>query len=136
MKEKVHEHLLAELALASRSNTTFVISAVLFNIFVLVFSSAIAAINNPFSITIFGLLVVSSGIMTTTALKALDKGKQSCDLYHESLLKLYRDSHVSEYWPEAIDGNIEERGNLHERVVVVIGTIAIVIPLLSKLAFF
>ncbi len=133
MIEKVHDYLVYELDRSSKSDTVFVISAVLFNILVMFINwaqaSSIAAGRG--SIAIFGIFLVGVLFVSGAALIALVNSKRICIRCHEALEKIYENEGVSDYFPKnmAILGN--KRFVLSFIVVAGTGLIATLVPVIS-----
>jgi hypothetical protein len=100
MLERLHQHIVEELGQSSRTDTVFVVAAVLINLLL----AGINAANNE-----LGLASISFGLLTLVvnfvALLGLCKGQETRQLLLESLLKLYRDQNVEGYYPVQLLGN-------------------------------
>lgn len=133
MIEKIHDHLVSQLDRSSKSDTVFVISAVLFNILVMfvnwVQASSIASGRG--SMAIFGIFLVGALVVSGAALIALVNSKQICIRCHEALEKIYEKEGVSDYFPK----DMANLGNKHFVLsfIVVAGTglIAALVPVIS-----
>ena len=105
MLERVHEHIVGELGQSARTDTIFVITAVVFNLVVLGINSAVAGEaadgGDVTSDTILGVLVVVSLIINTIAVAALYVGRATRSKLLEGLLAMYRDNEVAQYYDAA-----------------------------------
>ncbi|MFL7808389.1 MAG: hypothetical protein AB8I80_07150 [Anaerolineae bacterium] len=138
MLERVHEHIVSELGQSARTDTIFVITAVVFNLVVLGVNSAVAgeASNggNVTSDTILGVLIVVSLIINTIAVTALSVGRATREKLLEGLLAMYRDNEVAQYYDPSLLTNYARRYWLFTGVIVCLGLTAIVVPLIVRLS--
>jgi hypothetical protein len=138
MLERVHEHIVSELGQSARTDTIFVITAVVFNLVVLGVNSAVAgeASNggNVTSDTILGVLIVVSLIINTIAVTALSVGRATREKLLEALLAMYRDNEVAQYYDPSLLTNYARRYWLFTGVIVCLGLTAIVVPLIVRLS--
>jgi hypothetical protein len=136
MLERVHEHIVSELGQSARTDTIFVITAVVFNLVVLGVNSAVAgeASNggNVTSDTILGVLIVVSLIINTIAVTALSVGRATREKLLEGLLAMYRDNEVAQYYDPSLLTNYARRYWLFTGVIVCLGLTAIVVPLIIR----
>ena len=129
MIERVHEHILAELQQNSRTDTIFIITAILLNLLALGINSLVAGVGSDLTQTVimvmFTILIV---VVNFVVILGLQRGKQTRQKLIEGLLRMYRDQGVDGYYDESLLGNYEMRYNLFMMVVVVTGIVAIVVP--------
>jgi sensor c-di-GMP phosphodiesterase-like protein len=134
MIERVHEHIIAELQQNTRTDTIFILTAVILNLLTLAINSAIANTSrsktNVFiamfifvSLTVVVNLVVISGML---------KGKQTRTKLLNGLMKMYKDQGVEGYYDPVILLNYNARYNLFILTVVCLGLIAIVVPFVIR----
>jgi hypothetical protein len=137
MLERVHEHIVGELGQSARTDTIFVITAVVFNLVVLGINSAVAGEaadgGDVTSDTILGVLVVVSLIINTIAVAALYVGRATRSKLLEGLLAMYRDNEVAQYYDAALLTNYGRRYWLFTGVIVCLALTAIVVPLIIRL---
>ncbi len=129
MIERVHEHILAELQQNSRTDTIFIITAILLNLLALGINSLVASVGSDLTQTVimvmFTILII---VVNFVVILGLQRGKQTRQKLIEGLLRMYRDQGVDGYYDESLLGNYEMRYNLFMMVVVVTGIVAIVVP--------
>ena len=129
MIERVHEHILAELQQNSRTDTIFIITAILLNLLALGINSLVAGVGSDLTQTVimvmFTILII---VVNFVVILGLQRGKQTRQKLIEGLLRMYRDQGVDGYYDESLLGNYEMRYNLFMMVVVVTGIVAIVVP--------
>ncbi|HUT17857.1 MAG TPA: hypothetical protein VM366_01760 [Anaerolineae bacterium] len=138
MLERVHEHIVSELGQSARTDTIFVITAVVFNLVVLGINSAVAgeAANggDVTGDTILGVLIVVSLIINTIAVAALYVGQGTRNKLLEGLLAMYRDNEVAQYYDVALLTNYGRRYWLFTGVIVCLALTGIVVPLIIRMS--
>jgi hypothetical protein len=136
MLERVHEHIVSELGQSARTDTIFVITAVVFNLVVLGINSAVAGqASNGRDVagdTILGVLIVVSLIINTISVTALSVGRATREKLLEGLLAMYRDNEVDQYYDPSLLTNYGRRYWLFTAVIVCLGLTAIVVPLIIR----
>ncbi len=129
MIERVHKHIISELQQNARTDTIFVITAILLNLVALGVNSAVTGVDNAATRTIvmvmFTVLII---VVNFVVIIGLQRGKQTRQKLTEGLLKMYRDQGVDGYYDESLLGNYEMRYNLFILVVIITGIVAIVVP--------
>jgi hypothetical protein len=138
MLERVHEHIVGELGQSARTDTIFVITAVVFNLVVLGINSAVASEGadgaDVTGDTILGVLIVVSLIINTIAVAALYVGRGTRNTLLEGLLAMYRDNEVAQYYDVALLTNYGRRYWLFTGVIVCLALTAIVVPLIIRMS--
>jgi hypothetical protein len=137
MLKEIHEHMVNELQQNSRTDTVFVIAAVLFNLVVLginwgVASEASKGTNSGSNDLILGLLILGTVLINAFALRALSAGRMSRQKLVLGLRQMYSDNNVAQYYSEDLMASTRARYTLFSLVLVVLGCIAIVIPLIAR----
>ena len=129
MIERVHKHIISELQQNGRTDTIFVITAILLNLVALGVNSAVTGVANAATRTIvmvmFTVLII---VVNLVVIIGLQRGKQTRQKLIEGLLKMYRDQGVAGYYDESLLGHYETRYNLFILVVIVTGIVAIAVP--------
>ncbi|MFC1961861.1 hypothetical protein ACFLWN_02305 [Chloroflexota bacterium] len=133
MIERVHEHLLGELGTNTRTDTIFVITAILLNLITLGVNSGIASSNGGGTQTIvmftFVVLII---VVNLVAEIGLIRGRQMRKKLLNGLLKMYKDQGVEGYYDTTLLGDYAIRYNLFMLTVLITGLIAIVIPFIIR----
>ncbi|MEJ2740402.1 MAG: hypothetical protein P8105_11365 [Dehalococcoidia bacterium] len=131
MIERVHEHITAELQQNTRTDTIFVLTAILLNLISLGINSAVASGSSRDETTwiVFYTFVVLIIVVNFVAEIGLIKGKQTRIKLINGLLKMYKDQGVEGYYDPSLLNNYSVRYNLFLLTVVITGLIAIVVPL-------
>jgi len=133
MIERVHEHIMTELQQNTRTDTIFIIIAILLNLVILAVNSAIAAENESVTTTIVMVMFVCLLVVVNlVVIFGLLKGKQTRLKLIDGLLKMYRDQGVDGYYDTSLLTNYSTRYNLFILTVVFIGVIAIVVPFVIR----
>ena len=141
MLKEVHDHITNELTQSARTDTIFVITAIVFNLVVLGINSGIASsANNPYDtdsnlsqdillVVFMILLLLVNGI----AIIALSVGKQTRQKLLNGLVEMYKDNEVDKYYDLTLLGNYNVRYLLFTVVILCLGITAVVVPLIIRL---
>jgi hypothetical protein len=137
MLKEIHGHIVNELQQSSRTDTVFVIAAVLFNLVVLGINWAVASeaakgndtARNDF---ILGLLIVGTLLINVFAGRALTTGRATREKLLMGLSRMYGDNQVAQYYDESLLGSYRTRYSLFTMVLVVLAVIAIAVPLIAR----
>ncbi len=137
MLKEIHGHMVNELQQNARTDTVFVISAVLFNLVVLginwgVASEASRGNNSGENDLILGLLIVGTILINAFAVKALSAGKSSREKLVIGLRQMYADNDVSQYYDEDLLESYRARYTLFILVLIVLAGLAIAVPLIAR----
>ena len=132
MIERVHEHIITELQQNTRTDTIFILTAILLNLLALGVNSAVSSGSNRDATTwiiffTFVALVIAVNFVVELGLL---KGKQTRIKLINGLLKMYKDQGVEGYYDASLLSNYSTRYNLFLFVVVFTGLVAIVVPLI------
>ncbi|MBA7686390.1 hypothetical protein ES703_94834 [subsurface metagenome] len=133
MIERVHEHIITELQQNTRTDTIFIITAILLNLVTLAINSIIAAGEQSVTTTIVMFMFVCLLIVVNLiVIFGLLKGKQTRLKLINGLLKMYKDQGVEGYYDASLLSNYNIRYNLFILAVVFIGVIAIAVPFVIR----
>ena len=139
MLKEVHQHIVQELQQSSKTDTIFVIAAVLFNLAVLGINWGVAAPNGrekihpPQDDIILSIMIASTILINLFVIRALFTGRDTRKKLLSGLVQMYKDNEVDQYYDESLLGAYGFRYKLFIAVLAILGTIAIVVPLLSRL---
>jgi hypothetical protein len=134
MIEHVHNHITSELQQNTRTDTIFILSAILLNLITLAINSGMvekSRTDNSLLVAMF-LFVVLIVLVNIVAIFGLIKGKQTRIKLVDGLLKMYKDKEVDKYYDESLLGNYSVRYNLFIMVVLFTGIIAIIVPFVLR----
>jgi uncharacterized membrane protein len=134
MLEQVHNHITSELQQNSKTDTIFVLTAILLNLIALMVNSGMAEESRDqesFLIIMF-LFVALILLVNIVVVFGLLKGKQTRTKLLNGLIKMYNDNDVSKYYDKELLINYSVRYNLFIMVVVFTGVISIIIPFILR----
>ena len=133
MIERVHEHIITELQQNTRTDTIFIITAILLNLVVLAVNSIVAGGDQSATTTIvMSMFVCLLIVINLVVIFGLLKGKQTRSKLINGLLKMYKDQGVEGYYDASLLSNYNTRYNLFILAVVFIAVIAIVVPFVIR----
>ena len=130
MIERVHEHIITELQQNTRTDTIFILTAILLNLLALGVNSAVVSGSDKdmtiwvVFFTFFCLVIVVNLVVVIGLLR----GKQTRIKLINGLLKMYKDQGVEGYYDASLLSSYSTRYNLFLLVVVFTGLVAIVVP--------
>ena len=130
MIERVHEHIIAELQQNTRTDTIFILTAIILNLLALGVNSGVAGgrdIDTTTWIVFFTFLCLVIVINFVVVIGLL-RGKETRIKLINGLLKMYKDQGVEGYYDASLLSNYSTRYNLFLLAVVFTGIIAIVVP--------
>ena len=132
MLSQVHDHIVRELGESSRTDTIFVLTAIVFNLIVLSVNSGVAAAAvTEEATTTYDLVLVVLGVvvvlLNVVALTALVLGRRTRRLLLDGLVAMYRDNDVRRYYDPSLMSNYGVRYLLFAGVVGTLGVTAIVV---------
>ena len=132
MIDKLHDHIQEELKTNTRTDTVFIITAILLNLLTLGVNAALTAGGDTSGSTTavlvtFILLVV---VISAVAIVGVSKEKQTRFKLLNGLELMYTDQGVAKYQDESIRANYNVRSTLFILAVVCTGATAIVVPII------
>ncbi len=134
MIERVHEHIITELQQNTRTDTIFILTAIILNLLTLAVNSIVAAASDDsVTTTIVMFMFVSLLIVVNlVVLFGLLKGKQTRSTLINGLLRMYKDQGVEGYYDASLLSNYNTRYNLFMLAVIFTGLIALVMPFVIR----
>ncbi len=135
MIQRVHEHLISELATNARTDTIFVLTAIILNLITLGVNSGIASSNgsgNSTQTIVMFTFVALIIIVNIVAEIGLIRGRQMRKKLLNGLLKMYKDQGVEGYYDPSMLSDYAVRYNLFMLAVLFTGLIAIIIPFILR----
>ncbi len=138
MLSDLHKHVVGELQQSSRTDTVFVISAVLFNLVVLGINWGVASASHNAKSTgsndgILVVMIIATLMINFFSVRALMAGRQTRTRLISGLVDLYRDQGIAKYYDPSLMNIYGARYKLFIAVLAVLAAIAIVVPLLARL---
>ncbi|MGD0353041.1 MAG: hypothetical protein ABSB38_06055 [Dehalococcoidia bacterium] len=133
MIERVHEHIISELGANTRTDTIFVLTAIILNLITLGINSGIAsseatATNTIVMFTFVALIIVINFVAEI----GLIRGRLMRKKLLTGLLKMYKDQGVEGYYDPSLLSDYRTRYNLFMLTVLFTGLVAIVIPFVIR----
>jgi len=133
MIERVHEHIISELGANTRTDTIFVLTAIILNLVTLGINSGIAssepsATNTIVMFTFVALIIVINFVAEI----GLIRGRLMRKKLLNGLLKMYKDQGVEGYYDPSLLSDYRTRYNLFMLTVLFTGLVAIVIPFVIR----
>jgi len=130
MIERVHEHIIAELQQNTRTDTIFILTAIILNLLALGVNSGVAGGRDTDATTwiVFFTFLCLVIVINFVVVIGLLRGKETRIKLINGLLKMYKDQGVEGYYDASLLSNYSTRYNLFLLVVVFTGIIAIVVP--------
>ena len=132
MLEKVYDHIIMDIKQNTRTDTIFIIVAMVLNLISLGINSGIASDDGPASTWTMVTLIILVVVVNLVVIFGLMKGKDTRSKLINGLLKMYKDQNVDQYYDSSIVTNYDKRYLLFILAVVCTGMTAIVIPLILK----
>ena len=137
MLSQVHDHIVSELGESSRTDTIFVLTAIVFNLIVLAVNFGVAteaAIEEDAATydIILAVFIVMTVLLNIVAVAALVMGRRNRSILLGGLIAMYRDNDVDKYYDPSLMSNYGIRYLLFAGVIVVLGFTAIIVPLIIR----
>lgn len=137
MLPKIHEHIVAELQQNTRTDTIFVVTAIVFNLVILGVNSSIASeasheYANSINDVILIVFIIMSLLVNGIAVTALVFGRRSRETLLNGLLLMYQDHDVAKYYDSSLIKGYGSRYLLFTGVILCLAVTGIVVPLLIR----
>ena len=134
MIERVHEHIISELNANARTDTVFVLAAIILNLIALGINSGMASgrQNDSTATIVMFTFVVLILVVNFVAEIGLIRGRQMRRKLLDGLLRMYKDQGVEGYYDASLISDYKTRYNLFMLAVLVTGIIAVVIPFIIR----
>lgn len=137
MLRQVHDHIVKELGESSRTDTIFVLTAIIFNLIVLginfgVASEAALGDSDATYDIILAIFIVMTALLNLVAMVALVVGRRTRRVLLDGLVEMYRDNDVDKYYEPSLISNYGARYLLFAGVIAILAVTAIVVPLIIR----
>ena len=129
MIEKIHEHIIEELKTNTRTDTVFILAAILLNFVGLGINIAFSGTTEITEIIVFAIVGILIVIINLISIIGLSKGKKTREKLLNGLIKMYADQRVDGYYDKSILEAYNSRYNMFTFVVVSTGVVALVVPI-------
>jgi hypothetical protein len=135
--KELHDHVVSELHQGARTDTVFVVVAVVFNLAVLGINWSVADVNDyrardPEKDWILALMILATVAINAFVVRGLLAGKHTRETLISGLISMYRDNGVDKYYDATLLGTYATRYRLFIGVLVVLAAVAVVIPLAAR----
>ncbi len=134
MIEHVHRHITTELNQNTRTDTIFILTAILLNLITLSVNSEMSVdsrTDNAMLIVMF-VFVCLIVLVNLVVVIGLMKGKETREKLLAGLIQMYKDKDVDKYYDMSLLANYNLRYNLFIMVVIFTGIIAAVVPFILR----
>ena len=134
MLEQVHNQITSELQQNTKTDTIFILTAILLNLITLSVNAGMVGQSRDqqsFLVAMF-LFVALIVLVNVVVIFGLLKAKETRSKLLNGLITMYRDQGVDKYYDISLLGNYNTRYNLFIMVVVFTGIIAIVVPFVLR----
>lgn len=128
MIERVHEHLIGELDSNARTDTIFVLTAIILNLITLAVNSGFAAAGGTAGTVVMFTFVALLIVVNLVSEVGLIRGRQMRRKLLNGLLKMYKDQNVEGYYDPSLLSDYGTRYNLFMLAVLFTGLVALIIP--------
>ena len=138
MLSRMHQHIVEELQQGARTDTVFVVTAILFNLIVLAVNSAVAGeassrdtntAAGDVTLIIFMLMTV---MVNAIAIIALNTGKQTRGKLLAGIMRMYKDEGIDTYYDTSLLTNYNRRYTLFIGVILCLAATAVLVPLVIR----
>lgn len=135
MIERVHEHIVNELGTNTRTDTIFVLTAIILNLITLGINSGLASSGNGTNDTTTVVMFTFVALLIVVNFVAeigLIRGRQMRGKLLDGLLKMYKDQGVEGYYDPSLLSDYKTRYNLFMLTVLFTGLVAVIIPFVIR----
>lgn len=137
MLGQVHDHIVRELSESSRTDTIFVLTAIIFNFIVLGINSGVstAATEEGTAVTydlLLAVFIAMTILLNIVAVTALIMGRRNRLTLISGLVSMYRDNEVDKYYDPSLVSNYGVRYLLFAGVIATLAITSIIAPLIIR----
>jgi hypothetical protein len=137
MIKEIHEHMTNELQQNARTDTVFVVSAVVLNLVILAVNWSVASPGRHghefYNDIILGILCAAVLIINFLIAKALLSGRDTRMKLLSGLIKMYQDNGVDKYYDTNLLQGYSMRYKFFLTVIIILGSITIAAPLMVRI---
>ena len=138
MLTRMHQHIVEELQQGARTDTVFVVTAVLFNLIVLAVNSIVAgeaassdAPTTASDVTLV-IFIVMTLLVNAIAIIALNTGRQTRNKLLAGIIRMYTDEGIATYYDTSLLTNYNRRYTLFIGVILCLAATAVLVPLVIR----
>lgn len=134
MIEHIHKHITSELQQNTKTDTIFILTAVVLNLITLAINSGMVGSSREKStyLIVMFIFVALIIVINLVVVFGLLKGKQTRTKLLNGLISMYKDKDVDKYYDPSLLKNYSTRYNLFILVVLFTGFIAISVPFILR----
>jgi hypothetical protein len=137
MIDKVHDHIVGELGQSGRTDTIFVVTAIVFNLIVLGINSGVssAAVESDASSAadlVLSVFIAMTVLLNVIAVVALYLGRRTRKMLLNGLVTMYRDNDTEKYYDPSLVSNYGTRYLLFVGVIITLALTSIIVPLIIR----
>ena len=134
MINQVHKQITSELQQNTKTDTIFIVAAILLNLLTLAINSSLAnqSREKESMLVAMFLFVALIILVNTVVIIGLLKGKLTRQKLVDGLMKMYQDHQVDKYYDQSLLTNYNTRYNLFIMVVVFTGIVAVLVPFVVR----
>lgn len=128
MLETVHNHILEEMKLNTRTDSIFVLTSIVLNFMILAINASLASSSDYEKLDVMLVFVGLAAAVNIVAEAGLLKGRQNRYRLLSGLLKMYKDQGVEGYYDSSLLQNYNLRYVMFMLVVLLTGIAGILVP--------
>ena len=134
MLEQVHSQITSELQQNTKTDTIFILAAILLNLITLAVNAGMVEDSRDKESVLVAMFLFVALILLVNivVIFGLLKGKQTRTKLLNGLIQMYKDEGVDKYYDSSLLTNYSSRYNLFIMVVVFTGIIAVVVPFVLR----
>jgi len=134
MLEALHNHITKELEQNTKTDTIFILAAIVLNMIALAINSGLSdkSRTEASSFVVMFVFVALIIVVNIVVIFGLTKGRQTRSKLVNGLLEMYRDQNVAKYYDPTLVSNYSARYNLFISLVVCTGVIATIVPFIMR----
>lgn len=131
MLETVHNHILEEMKLNTRTDIIFVLTSIVLNFMILAINASLADFSDYEKLDVMLVFVVLAAAVNIVAEVGLLKGRQNRYRLLSGLLKMYKDQGVDGYYDSSLPRNYNLRYVMFMLLVLLTGIAGILVPFMA-----
>ena len=131
MLETVHNHIIEEMKLNTRTDIIFVLTSILLNFIILAINASLANYSDYEKLDVMLVFVGLAAAVNIVAEAGLLKGRQNRYRLLSGLLKMYKDQGVDGYYDSSLLQNYNLRYVMFMLLILLTGIAGILVPFMS-----
>ena len=131
MLDKIHAHILDELKINARTDTIFIISAIIINFITLAINSGISNFSKSNILIMFCFVILTIVVCIVSEI-GLIRGRQASAKLINGLIEMYKDNGVEKYYNPSLLKFYRLKYNSFMIIILIIGLISIIVPFINK----